>query len=84
MKLFHLTQENQYKSSEHAPARLPENNYSYIEITYSASYDLILSVKGKYIYDTDENSNTVVRECILSDIPITEYINKVKDIQWHF
>lgn len=72
MRLYNLTYQNEYLSSSVKPLFLPENNYTLVEIIYSEN--IIYTIKGSYNFETE-------KECILTDLDISPYIKKLKEIQ---
>lgn len=72
MRLYNLTYQNEYLASSVKPLFLPENNYILVEIIYSEN--IIYTIKGSYNFETE-------KECILTDLDISPYIKKLKEIQ---
>ena len=69
--LFNLThEENNYVSGK-APNSLPEENFAFVEIHYTDNH--INSIKGSM------NLDNLNKECILSDLDISIYMNKLED-----
>lgn len=70
-KLYNLTHGNKYYVSSIEPTNLPEDNYCFVEIEY-IDENKIISIKGNY------RRGEIVKECILSDLNITKYIQKLE------
>ena len=66
--LYNLTYDGDNYVSSKPPTSLPEQDYSFIEINYSDKH--IKSVKGSMNLEIE-------KECILSDLDISEYMNKL-------
>jgi hypothetical protein len=69
-KLYNLTHEDKYYVSSIEPTNLPEDNYCFVEIEY-VDENKIIAIKGNY------KRGEIVKECILSDLMITKYIEKL-------
>jgi hypothetical protein len=70
MKLYNLTYEDKYYVSSIEPTTLPLDNYCFVEIDYLN--ESIKGIKGSYFL------NGEIKECVLSDLIITPYIEKLK------
>jgi hypothetical protein len=69
MKLYNLTHEGKQYVSSYKPTHLPEEDFSYIEITYNE--EKIEKIIGIYNFDGYET------ESILQDIDIKTYLDKL-------
>jgi len=72
MRLYNLTYENKYLVSCVKPVSLPEENYTLVEVIYSE--DVIHKIKGTY-------KCGVEKECILTNLSISKYLEKLKEIE---
>lgn len=70
-KLYNLTHGNKYYVSSIEPTNLPEDNYCFVEIEY-IDENKIIAIKGNY------KRGEIVKECILSDLLITKYVDKLR------
>ena len=70
--LYNLTYDSQQYVSTIAPNNLPEDEYSFIEITYDEEF--IRSVRAVYSFNDKKD------EVILSDLDIFHYFNKIKKV----
>jgi len=70
--LYNLTIEDDNYVSCKAPNTLPEENYCFVEINLDINSKNIKSVKATYNFEIE-------KECILSDLDISEYMNKLDD-----
>lgn len=68
--LYNLTYEGVQYISTVEPDRLPEDDYSFVEITYDEN--LVISVKGIYYFNGKKD------DMILSDLEIFHHFNKIK------
>jgi len=72
MRLYNLTYEDEYLVSCVKPVSLPEENYTLVEVIYSE--DVIHKIKGTYKWDVE-------KECILTNLNISKYLEKLKEIE---
>ena len=70
--LYNLTIEDDNYVSCKSPNTLPEENYCFVEINLDINSKNIKSVKATYNFEIE-------KECILSDLDISEYMNKLDD-----
>ena len=77
-QLFNLTFQYKQFVSTLPPTFLPDNDFSFVEITYNER--TITSVKAIYNF-SDAISNNISKECVLSDIDISKYLNNIKPLK---
>ena len=71
--LYNLTYDEEFYVSTLHPDRLPEDDFSLIEIEYND--ETVRSIKGLYCYDGKQES------LVLTDLEIMGYLKNLKDFE---